>query len=72
MQTKQQTTSTGFLGVLTLIFITDCFLQALFQCKEDAVAWAEANCKADYWSVSLVKSPEELDRSDTGWHNGNR
>lgn len=51
-----------------LIGATDSFLHALFMDEQEAYKWGNENsgfCEGFY--VKFWKTPEKIDKSDTGW-----
>jgi hypothetical protein len=47
---------------------TDCFLTAMFRDEKEAYKWARENSKnPEGFRVAYWRTPEEIDRNDTGW-----
>ena len=47
---------------------TDCFLSAIFDSRDDAVAWAEGkNNKPEGYLINRWRSIADIDTSDNGW-----
>jgi hypothetical protein len=46
---------------------TDAFLQALFMYKDDAIDWVNSRKYQADFDIREWKTPDDIDRTDTGW-----